>query len=61
MFQKLFLQKCFQQQSVRENFQIFQTSLRAFIGVETAALTFRTKLITAVISVTANDSLKISF
>ena len=38
--------------------------LRAFISVETAALTFRTNntaLVTAVISFTANDSVTISF
>ena len=39
--------------------------LRAFIGVETAALTFRTKQYStsciAVISVTANHSITISF
>ena len=35
--------------------------LRTFVGVETAALTYRTKLATVVISVTANDSITISF
>ena len=44
---------------------IFDTwHLKALIGVETAALTFRrnnTALVTAVISVTAKDSITISF
>ena len=40
----------------------YEVILRAFIDVETTALTFRTKQpVIAVISVTANDSITISF